>query len=106
MQAYTLGRVDTAITILIFGIVGLSAIACVAALVVTVGQRTPSPPRGDDGPEPGGRTDGEEPVDEAWLEARAVVDMRNARRRRRGEPETDPDVEAAEILRALEDGTG
>ena len=29
---------DTAITILIFGIVGLSAAACVAALVFTVGQ--------------------------------------------------------------------
>lgn len=94
---------DTAITILIFGIVGLSAVACVAALVFTVGQRTATPPRGDDGPGP---TPEEAPVDEAWAEARAVVDMRNARRRRRGEPETDPDVEAAEILRALEDGTG
>lgn len=103
MKAYTLGRVDTAITILIFGIVGLSAIACVAALVVMVGQRTPSPPRADDGPGPAHE---QAPVDEAWAEARAVVDMRNARRRRRGEPETDPDVEAAEILRALEDGTG
>ena len=94
---------DTAITILIFGIVGLSAVACVAALVVTVGQRSAAPPRTDDGP---GRAQVEEPVDEAWIEARALVDMRNARRRRRGEPETDPDVEAAEILRALEDGTG
>lgn len=97
---------DTAITILIFGIVGLSAVACVAALVVTVGQRSTSPPRTDAGSGSDGRAPAEEPVDEAWVEARAVVDMRNARRRRRGEPETDPDVEAAEILRALEDGTG
>ncbi len=94
---------DTAITILIFGIVGLSAVACVAALVFTVGQRRPAPPRTDDGPAP---VPEQSPRDETWIEARAVVDMRNARRRRRGEPETDPDVEAAEILRALEDGTG
>lgn len=94
---------DTAITILIFGIVGLSAAACVAALVLTVGPRGGSSPRpgSDSGPVPA-----EEPVDETWDEARALVEVRNARRRRRGEPETDPDVEAAEILRALEDGTG
>lgn len=93
---------DTAITILIFGIVGVSAAACVAALVLTVGQRTASPHR----PDGGTAAPPETPADEAWAEARAVVDMRNARRRRRGEPETDPDVEAAEILRSLEDGTG
>lgn len=92
---------DTAITILIFGIVGLSAVACVAALVFTVGQRGGPSPRPGSGPEPGPV---EAPVDEAWDEARAVVEMRNARRRRRGEPETDPEVEAAEILRELEDG--
>lgn len=97
---------DTAITILIFGIVGLSAAACVAALVFTVGPRGGTPHRAGDRPGPGGPARAEEPVDEAWDEARAVVEMRNARRRRRGEPETDPDVEAAEILRALEDGTG
>lgn len=93
---------DTAITILIFGIVGLSAVACVAALVFTGRQRSGARPTDrDQRPAPV-----EAPVDEAWEEARAVVAMRNARRRRRGEPETDPEVEAAEILRALEDGTG
>lgn len=93
--------VDTAITILIFGIVGLSAVACVAALVFTGSQRRSAPPADRDRP----AGPAEAPVDEAWDEARAVVAMRNARRRRRGEPETDPEVEAAEILRALEDGT-
>lgn len=94
---------NTAITILIFGIVGLSAAACVAALVFTAGQRGSGPPRPGNG---SGQGPVEAPVDETWTEALAVVQMRNARRRRRGEPETDPEVEAAEILRALEDGTG
>lgn len=97
---------DTAITILIFGIVGLSAAACVAALVFTAGQRSTSPRRANEAPGPGGQSHVETPADETWDEARAVVAMRNARRRRRGEPESDPDAEAAEILRALEDGTG
>jgi hypothetical protein len=90
---------------LIRGIVGLSAAACVAALVFTVGQRGGPSPRPGAGVGPGGQARVETPVDETWDEARAVVEMRNARRRRRGEPETDPDVEAAEILRELEDGT-
>lgn len=89
---------DTAITILIFGIVGLSAIACVAALLFTSGSRAGRAPSGGDRPPE--RT--EAPVDEAWHEAQALVAVRNARRRRRGEPESDPEVEAEQILRSLE----
>ncbi len=89
---------DTAITILIFGIVGVSAAVCVAALLFTSGARSgAAPPRGDHSTAPP-----EEPVDEAWVEAQALVKVRNARRRRHGEPESDPEVEAAEILRSLE----
>jgi hypothetical protein len=90
--------VDTAITILIFGIVGLSAAACVAALLFTSGSRTgPVPGSGDRPVAPE-----QVPVDEAWTEAQALAAVRNARRRRRGEPESDPEVEAEQILRSLE----
>lgn len=92
---------DTAITILIFGIVGLSAVACVAALLLAPRAPRGARPQGTDAP-PGDAP----PVDETWQEARALVEVRNARRRRRGEPESDPDVEAAEILRALEREAG
>jgi len=90
--------VDTAITILIFGIVGLSAIACVAALLFTSGSRAGRTPASADHPP----ERSEAPVDDAWQEAQALVAVRNARRRRRGEPESDPEVEAEQILRSLE----
>lgn len=93
---------DTAITILIFGIVGLSAIACVAALLFTSGSRAGRAPAGDDRST---ERRNEAPIDEAWQEAQALVAVRNARRRRRGEPESDPEVEAEQILRSLEHET-
>ncbi|MBF6621386.1 MAG: hypothetical protein ITG02_14300 [Patulibacter sp.] len=89
---------DTAITILIFGIVGVSAAVCVAALLFTSGPRRGPTPSGDQHP----AEHVEAPVDEAWTEAQALVAVRNARRRRRGEPESDPEVEAEQILSALE----
>lgn len=89
---------DTAITILIFGIVGLSALVCVAALLFTSGSRTGGTPSGDRPPP----EHAEAPVDEAWVEAQALVSVRNARRRRRGEPESDPQAEAEQILQSLE----
>ncbi len=95
--------VDTVITILVFGVVALSAIVCVVALISVSGKGS-SRPRGATPTGGGEREELPAPlIDDAWHEAQAVVAARNARRRRRGEPELDPDVEAAEILRGLED---
>lgn len=92
---------DTVLTILIFGFIGVSVLIGVAAIT----RSTPSRgrPRED-----GRRVDpievpyaDPEPVDEVRAEAVALVEARNARRRRRGEAPLNVDDEVAVVLRSL-----